>query len=60
VRFRLDGREYIVVEVLAQWYGPGGAFYDVRTDEGDWYRLEHQNSMPDAAWQLVEYRRGLH
>ena len=32
VRFRLDGREYMVEEVLDQWYGPQDAFYKVRAE----------------------------
>ena len=27
VRFRLDGIQYLVEEVLDQWYGPQDAFY---------------------------------
>ena len=27
VRFRLDGHEYLVEEVLDQWYGPQDTFY---------------------------------
>ena len=27
VRFRLDGREYLVEEVLDQWYGANDVFY---------------------------------
>jgi hypothetical protein len=30
VRFRLDGHEYLVEEVLDQWYGPQDVFYKVR------------------------------
>ena len=29
VRFRLDGRQYLVEEVLDRWYGPHDAFYKV-------------------------------
>jgi hypothetical protein len=27
VRFRLDGHEYMVEEVLDQWYGPSDSFF---------------------------------
>jgi hypothetical protein len=30
VRFQLDERDYLVEEVLDQWYGPGEAFFKVR------------------------------
>ena len=35
VRFRLDGHEYMVEEVLAQWYGPSDVSYKVRADDGN-------------------------
>jgi hypothetical protein len=57
VRFRLDGREYIVEEVLNQWYGPQDVFYKVRADNGNLYILRQQTSAPDRSWDLVSFRR---
>ncbi len=42
VRFRLDGRQYLVEEVLDQWYGPHDAFYKVRADDGNLYILRRK------------------
>ena len=35
VRFRLEDCQYMVEEVLDQWYGPQDAFYKVRADDGN-------------------------
>jgi hypothetical protein len=53
VRFRLDGRAYLVEEVLDQWYGPEDAFYKVRADDGNLYVLRQQTSVPGGSWDLV-------
>ena len=37
VRFRLDGHEYMVEEVLDQWYGPSDSYFKVRADDGNIY-----------------------
>lgn len=57
VRFRLDGHEYMVEEVLDQWYGPRDVFYQVRTDDGNLYILRQQTSTPDRRWDLVSFRQ---
>ena len=57
VRFCLDGHEYLVAEVLDQWYGPEDIFYKVRADEGGLYVLRHQTSTPDGIWDLVSFRQ---
>jgi uncharacterized protein (UPF0128 family) len=55
VRFRLDGHEYMVEELLDQWYGPQDVFYKVRADDGNLYILRQQTS--DESWDLVSFRR---
>ncbi len=57
VRFRLDGREYAVREVVDQWYGPEHIFYKVRADDGNLYVLRRQTSVPEGIWELVSYRQ---
>jgi hypothetical protein len=57
VRFRLDERDYLVEEVLDQWYGPDGTFYKVRADDGNLYILRQQTSVPGGAWDLVSFRQ---
>ena len=57
VRFRLDGKAYLVAEVLDQWYGPQDVFYKVRADDGNLYIFRQQKSAPDKHWDLVSFRR---
>ena len=57
VRFRLEGRQYLVEEVLDQWYGPQDAFYKIRADDGNLYILRRESSSPEGAWPLVSLRQ---
>ena len=50
VRFRLDGHEYMVEEVLDQWYGPEHVFFKVRADDHKVYILRHETPAPDGEW----------
>ena len=56
VKFQMGEREFVVEEILDQWYGPSEIFFKVRADDGNLYILRH-NSSPDE-WQL-EYFRSL-
>jgi hypothetical protein len=58
VRFRLDGRQYIVNEVLDQWYDPESISYRVRADDGNLYILRQRTSSPTGEWDLVSFRQG--
>jgi hypothetical protein len=55
IRFWLDEREYLVEEVLDQWYGPDDTFYKVRADDGNLYILRHTTSVDK--WTLESFRR---
>ena len=57
VRFRVDEREYVVEELLDQWYGPEEAWYKVRADDGNIYILRQQTSVPDGSWDLASFRK---
>ena len=54
VRFRLEGHEYMVEEVLDQWYGPEHVFFKVRADDNNLYILKHRAE--DDAWTLDSFR----
>lgn len=54
VRFQLDQNEYVVVEVLDQWYGPDDTFYKVLANDGHLYILRHG---AEGAWTLQSFRR---
>jgi len=56
VRFRLAEHEYIVEEVLDQWYDPDHIFFKVLADDGNLYILRHETSTPDGEWELVSFR----
>jgi len=57
VRFRLDGNEYMVEEVIDQWYGPSDVFYKVRADDCNLYILRRETSTPDGLWHLESFRQ---
>ena len=55
VRFQLGDHEYLVEEVVDQWYGPDAAFFKVRADDGNLYILRHQGVGDE--WSLESFRR---
>ena len=55
IRFELDGRDYLVDEVIEQWYGPADAFFKLRADDGNIYVLRH-NPATDV-WSLDSVRK---
>ena len=54
VRFRLGDHDYMVEEILDQWYGPDDQFFKVRADDGNLYILRHNTT--DEGWSLESYR----
>ncbi len=58
LRFRMEGKQYEVEEVLDQWYDPDSIFYKVRAGDGNLYILRQQTSTPDGIWELVSFRQG--
>jgi hypothetical protein len=57
VRFRLDERQYLVEEIVDQWYGTQDVFYKVRADDGNIYILRRETSPPEGSWHLVSFRQ---
>jgi hypothetical protein len=55
VGFQLGDRQYVVEEVVDQWYGPEASFFKVQADDGNLYILRH-GSAPDE-WSLESFRR---
>ncbi len=56
IRFRLEGRQYLVLAVLDQWYDPHSISYKVRADDGNTYVLRQQTSTADGVWELIAFR----
>jgi hypothetical protein len=44
VRFRINDRDYMVDEIVEQWYGPDDSFYKLRADDDNVYLLRHHTS----------------
>ena len=58
VRFRLDGADHVIEEVLDQWYGLEARFFKVRADDGNYYILRRNESPQAEEWSLESFRRG--
>ncbi len=57
IRCRLEDCQYMVEEVLDQWYGPQDAFYKIRAGDGNLYILRRETSAPDGPWHLESFRQ---
>jgi len=55
VRFQLKDRDYIVEEVVDQWYGPDDVFFKVRADDGNLYIL--RRNLSRDKWSLESFRQ---
>ena len=55
VRFRLDGNDYLVEEVLDQWYAPSDSYFRIRADDGNLYILRRKTSTPAGSWHLESF-----
>ena len=47
--------DYLIEEVLDQWYGPDDTFFRVRSDDGNLYIFRHHSS--SGEWVLKSFRR---
>ena len=56
LRFRLRDREYLVEELLDQWYGPNDIFFKVRADDGNTYIMRRLAETPEGQWSLESFR----
>ena len=57
IRFQLGERDYVIEEIVDQWYGPDDAFFKVRADDGNLYILRHSRSTGDSEWTLESFRQ---
>ena len=55
LRFELGSRQYVVEEVIDQWYEPDATFFKVQADDGNLYILRHCSAGDD--WSLESFRR---
>jgi len=56
IRFRLGEQEYLVEEILDQWYGPHAIFFKVQADDHNLYILRRDTARPDGGWSLEAFR----
>jgi len=54
VRFRFDGREVEIVQIVDQWYGPDYCYFKIKGNEGNLYILRFDESR--VAWELTMFR----
>ena len=54
IRFTLRGRTFEVTEVEDQWYSPGAIYFRVRTRDGDYFVLRHDEAQD--VWSLNAFR----
>jgi hypothetical protein len=53
-RFTLRGHVFEIREVEDQWYSPGAIYFRVRTEDGDYFILRHDEAQD--VWSLDAYR----
>ena len=54
VRFRFDGREVEIVQIVDQWYGPDYCYFKIKGNDGNLYILRFDESR--VAWELTMFR----
>lgn len=55
--FRLGDTNYMVEEVIDQWYGVEAAYFKVRADDGGTHVLRQQRGVGDGGeWSLESHR----
>ena len=54
VRFRFDGREVEIVQIVDQWYGPDYCYFKIKGNDGNLYILRFEESR--AAWELTMFQ----
>jgi hypothetical protein len=57
VRFQIGERDYMIKEIVDQWYGPDDTFFKVRADDGNLYILSRRTSPVEEDWRLEAFRK---
>src|SRR5579864_8993268 len=53
-RFTLRGHIFEITEVEDRWYSPGSVYFRVRTGDGDYFVLRHDE--PQDVWSVDAFR----
>jgi hypothetical protein len=54
VRFRFDGREIEIVEIVDQWYGPDYCYFKIKGNDGNLYILRFDEGRVE--WELTMFQ----
>ena len=54
LRFVLRGHTFEIMDVEDQWYSPGAIYFRVRTEDGDYFVLRHDQAQD--VWSLDAFR----
>ncbi len=54
IRFILRGHVFEITEVQDQWYSHGAVYFRVRTEDGDYFVLRHDEAQD--VWSLDAFR----
>jgi hypothetical protein len=54
VRFRFDGREVEIVEIVDQWYGPDYCYFKIKGNDGNLYILRFDEGR--VGWELTMFQ----
>ena len=54
MRFRFDGSEVEIVEIVDQWYGPDYCYFKIKGNDGNLYILRFDESR--VAWELTMFQ----
>ncbi len=56
LRFTLDEKERVVVEIIDRWYDPDADYFKLRADDGFLYLLRHDRSTDEWSLRYVRFR----
>jgi hypothetical protein len=56
ISFTINNREFVIEEILDQWYGPGCLYFKVRDNNNNTYILKY-NETQDL-WELEFFKKG--
>ena len=56
-RFEVNGHQHVIEEVLDQWHRTDATFFEVRSDDGNFYVLRRAMSPQDNSWSLELLRQ---
>jgi hypothetical protein len=54
VRFRFDGREIEIVEIVDHWYGPDYCYFKIKGNDGNLYILRFDEGRVE--WELTMFQ----